>query len=405
MAIEIRPATEAEMGQLGLLTGYVYAGAFGDGEDNLPATTNRPEWTLCAFDGPSMVASYGTIPFTMRANGPSMALAGVTVVGTLPEYRRQGIVRRIIEQSFRQMREHGQSVAALWASQAGIYQRYGYSLGSALRRYQIDTVDAALLTPADADLQVRRHTPAEAFDTIRDVYRGFIADRTLYLHRAKPLWQAGVLQTGNDTGPLHIAICRNKADEALGYVVYTLRSNKVNHVARSQEIEIRDLVWHNIDAYRSLWAFLASHDLVGRISWASAPADDPAEEMFAEPRMLHAQDNEGVFFRVVDVEQALAARGYDSNEDLVLKIPADRETPWNEGSYRLTVSDGSTQVTRTEQTADVELSIKSLSSAFVGFRRVRQLANWGLASGTDQAIARLDRLLATRHTPHCPDHF
>jgi predicted acetyltransferase len=405
MSIEIRPATESEMGQLGLLTGYVYAGAFGDGEDNLPATTNRPEWTLCAFDGPSMVASYGAIPFTMRANGQSMALAGVTVVGTLPEYRRQGIVRRIVEQSFRQMRERGQSVAALWASQAGIYQRYGYSLGSALRRYQIDTVDTALLVQADADLKVRRHTPVEVFDTMRDVYRSFIADRTLYLHRAAPLWQAGVLQESKDAGPIHIAICRNKADQALGYVVYTLRSNKVNHAARSQEIEVRDLVWNSIDAYRSLWAFLASHDLVGRISWTSAPADDPAEEMFAEPRMLHAQDTEGVFFRVVDVEQALADRGYDSDDDLVLKITADRETPWNEGSYRLTVSDGTAQVTRTEQPADLELSIKSLSSAFIGFRRVRQLANWGLVSGTDQAIARLDRLFATRHAPHCPDHF
>ncbi|MFV2089987.1 MAG: GNAT family N-acetyltransferase, partial [Pseudomonadales bacterium] len=77
MTVEIRPATESEMGQLGLLTSYVYAGAFGDGEDNIPATSNRPEWTLCAFDGPKMVASYGAIPFTMRANGRSMALAGV----------------------------------------------------------------------------------------------------------------------------------------------------------------------------------------------------------------------------------------------------------------------------------------------------------------------------------------
>ena len=143
MTIEIRPATEAEMGQLGLITGYVYGGEFGDGEDNLPATTNRAEWTLCAFDGPKMVASYGAIPFTMRANGTAMAMAGVSVVGTLPEYRRQGLIRRITEQSFIQMREAGQAVAALWASQAAIYQRYSYSLASLQRSYQIDTVDPA----------------------------------------------------------------------------------------------------------------------------------------------------------------------------------------------------------------------------------------------------------------------
>ncbi|MFV2090601.1 MAG: enhanced intracellular survival protein Eis, partial [Pseudomonadales bacterium] len=208
-----------------------------------------------------------------------------------------------------------------------------------------------------------------------------------------------------EAGPIHMASCRNRDDQAVGYVVYTVRNDKVGHVARSQEIEIRDLVWLDIDAYRSLWAFLARHDLVGRIVWRSAAADDPAEEMFAEPRMLHARDTEGVFFRVVDVEQALASRGYDSDEDVIVKIAADRETPWNEGAYRLTVSNGIAQVARTEQAADVALTIKSLSSAFVGYRRVRQLANWGLATGSDAAIARLDKLLATRHRPHCPDHF
>ena len=143
--IEIRPATQAEMDQLGELTSYVYGGAFGDGPANTAATSNRPEWTLCAFDGARMVASYGAIPFTMRANGKAMPVAGVSIVGTLPEYRRPGLLRQITERSFEQMRDNGQTVAALWASQAAIYQRYGYSLCSVQRRYELDTVDANLL--------------------------------------------------------------------------------------------------------------------------------------------------------------------------------------------------------------------------------------------------------------------
>ena len=95
--IEIRPATESEMGQIGLMTSYVYGGAFGDGEDNITTQNNRPEWTLCAFDGPKMVASYGAIPFTARANGRAAPLAGVTIVGTLPEYRRRGLVQGMEE--------------------------------------------------------------------------------------------------------------------------------------------------------------------------------------------------------------------------------------------------------------------------------------------------------------------
>ena len=43
MAIEIRPPRESEMGQLGLLTAYVYAGAFGEEEDNITAASNRAD--------------------------------------------------------------------------------------------------------------------------------------------------------------------------------------------------------------------------------------------------------------------------------------------------------------------------------------------------------------------------
>ena len=108
MSIEFRPAIEAEMPQFGDLTAYAYAGAFGDGADNLAKHATRPEWTLCAFDGAKLVASYSTLPFTMRANGEAMALGGVSTVATAPEYRRRGIVRNIVEQALANQRDAGQ---------------------------------------------------------------------------------------------------------------------------------------------------------------------------------------------------------------------------------------------------------------------------------------------------------
>jgi predicted acetyltransferase len=303
------------------------------------------------------------------------------------------------------MRERGQAVAALWASQAAIYQRYGYSLCSVMRRYQIDTVDVNLLVEPDPSFEVRRETPAEAYETLKAVYRSYVADRSLYLHRSSLLWQANVLVERQADGPVHVAVCRDGAGEPAGYAVYTLREGRVDHPARGQEIRIRDLAWLHIDACRALWTFLGRHDLVGRITWEGAPADDPAVELIAEPRMLHAQDREGVYLRVVDAAMALAARGYDTEGELVLGITGDRETPWNEGTYRLTVSDGSADVTPVPKPAEVTFSIKSLSSAFAGFRRVRQLASWGLVEGDDAGVARADRLFTIGHAPHCPDHF
>ncbi|MGE0621690.1 MAG: enhanced intracellular survival protein Eis [Pseudomonadales bacterium] len=404
--IVIRPATDAEMSQVGLITSYVYGGDHGDGEQNTAATRNRAEWTLCAFDGTTMVASYATIPFTMRANGTAMAMGGVSIVGTVPEYRRRGLLRTLTEQSFETMREKGQTVAALWASQAAIYQRFGYSMCSVRRTYEVDTVDVRLLTPAPDDLTVAREPLNEAFDTCKSLYRAFVAERTFYLHRANVLWQANALAARPADGPVHVAICRNGNGEALGYLIYTLRGGgRVNHPARSQEIVIRDFAWLTIDACRALWAFIGCHDLVGRVRWENAPADDPAWELFAEPRMLNARDREGAYFRIVDVPGALTGRGYQSDGECVIAVAPDRETPWNAGTWRLAVSGGQAEVAPTTDAADVTFSIRSLASAFTGFRSVRRLASWGLVDGSEEAIRRADALFATRYAPSCPDNF
>ncbi len=94
MAIEVRAARPDEMDQFGLVGAYVYAGAFGDGPDNVVSQNNRPEWTLCAFVDGRMAASYSCLPFTMRANGKAVSLGGVTAVGTLPEYQAPRVVAR-----------------------------------------------------------------------------------------------------------------------------------------------------------------------------------------------------------------------------------------------------------------------------------------------------------------------
>jgi len=405
MNIEFRAATPAEMSQFGALTAYAYGGAFGEGENNLAMTATRPEWTLCAFDGSALVASYATLPLTTRGNGNAVALGGVTTVATAPEYRRRGLLRAITSQALEHQLEAGQSVAALWASQAAIYQRYGYTSASAQLSYQIDTTDLQLLDTASNTMDVSRGPLDTIMDDVKAAYRSYIAPRTLYLHRSSALWQSNVLTATDQSGPVYGALCRDGDNQVRGYVLYTLRDSRVEHRARSQLLEIRDLVALDIDAYRALWRFLGRHDLVGRISWQRAPLDDPLPELLAEPRLLHAAGNEGVWLRIVDVAGAMAARGYCCDGEITFSVSDDQLTPWNDGGYHLTVSNGQASVERTGRTTELNLTCKALASIWCGRHRLSQLAHWGLVDGSPDIMARADSLLATRHLPHCPDHF
>ena len=264
MNVEIRPATAEEMGEMGILGGYVYGGSFGDGPENVIATANLPDWTLCAFVDGKLASMFSDIPFTMRANGNAVKLAGVSTIGTQPEHRRQGLVRQIHTRAFGDMREAGQNVAALWASQAAIYQRYGYAMATVLRRYTVDTVDIRFHDGDEGGGRVARVDLDEAYDVVKGVYIQFIADRMCYLHRAKALWLQNALEPVEADGPIWVAVCYDEENRPQGYVIYTLRAGKVDHAARGQELVVRDLAWLTPDAYRSLWRFIASHDDVGR---------------------------------------------------------------------------------------------------------------------------------------------
>ena len=405
MTYEIRPAREDEMDQLGLMGAYSYAGSFGDGVDNVVRNSQRPEWTLCAFDGGEMATSFAAFPFTVRANGKSISYAGITAVGTRPEHRRRGLLRRIMTQALQEQRERGQWLAGLWASQAAIYQRYGFAAMGARRRYQVDSVDVRFVDGDGGSAQMRRYEGGEALDEMKAIYRDYIADRFGYLHRSSFVWQDTVLGEDEASGPLWTALAYGAEGEPRGYVVYSLRSNKVNNVARGQEIVVRDLLWLDADAYRSIWSFLGMHDLVGRIVWDSAPIDDPLLELMQEPRMLHAQDTEATWLRLVDVNEALKGRGYDSDGAVSIALEPDDLAPWNTGTHELSVAGGIADVHQHDGAGAVTMNVRTLAAAYSGSRRVRDLAHWGLIQGADDDVAILDRLLATRYAPHLPDHY
>ena len=286
------------------------------------------------------------------------------------------------------------------------------------RGYAIDTADIALLeTAADAETEVSRYRPEGVLDSLREVYKQFIAQRTGYLHRGKSLWLNSVLDGSENAqssasgktqdGPVYVALV-GPVEAPTGYAVYTLRAGRVAHRARPQEIKVRDMAWLDMSAYRAIWRFFAKHDLVGRVVWPNAPMDDPAQVILAEPRMLHTQDTEATWWRIVDAPKALAQRGYNANAELVFKLAGDDLAPWNNGSWCLqTSADDATdsQVTPATKAPDLTLSSKTLTSLFSGMYGAQTLANWGLLHGEPDAIAKADSLFATRYKPHCPDHY
>ncbi len=405
MAVQFRPARADEMDQYGAIAAYVYAGRYGETSDNFVSQSTDPDWTLCAFVDGRMATSFATVPFTTRLNGAAAKLGAVTGVGTLPEYRRQGFLRQIMRHAIADMCDRGQFISSLWASQAAIYQRYGYAHVTRNIAYTIDPQDIHFLSPPSRQGHCRRYGLQDGFPILRQLYIDFIAPRTLYLHRSRALWQNNALDTDAADGPIHVVVYHDAGDVPQGYMVYTTRANKVDHAARGQEMIVRDMAWLTLEAYQGLWAFITNHDLVGRVHFPCMPPDDPAGILLHEPRLLYRQVSEGVWLRVTQVIGALTTRHYTAAGRLIIQVEGDDLADWNNGVVALETDGCESHVEPSTAVPDICLDPRGLAMLYSGMHSARQLSNWGMLSGTPPAIATADRLFQTQYAPHCPDHF
>ncbi len=71
--------------------------------------------SLAAFDGADMVGTAGAFTFQMGVPGGIAPVAGVTAVAVLPSHRRRGILSSLMRRQLADVRERGETIAALFA--------------------------------------------------------------------------------------------------------------------------------------------------------------------------------------------------------------------------------------------------------------------------------------------------
>ncbi|MEO6398001.1 MAG: GNAT family N-acetyltransferase [Tepidiformaceae bacterium] len=404
MVTEIRPCNgPEELAEYGRIVSYVFAST--EGMDEELAST-QPDWTTCGFVDGKMVATLGTFPFTVRFNGAPVAMGGVTAVGTLPSHRRQGVLRKIMAEALSTMRDRHQSYAILWASMAAIYQRFGYGLATTEGSYEFDPRTVAFQRPVETPGSMELMTKEDAFPIIKQIYVQHATPRNLHIHRSVPLWTASTLRPPKKGQPLYIAVYRNSSGEARGYMVYSTSEEPLPQPGPDHVMALRDFIALDLEAQAALWEYIRRHDLVGKVTFRGVPEDDSLPALLLEPRMLNRKTSDGIWMRVVDVEQALPQRPYGARGELTFAIEGDALCPWNNGTYLLETDGPSATVQRTTRAAQLTMSPNTLATLVSGHRSATFNHRAGLLTASDPAILQTaDALFRTEYAPHCPNGF
>jgi predicted acetyltransferase len=398
MTLEIRPAEPPEMDEFVRVASTNLA---------FPAEWFRglpPDRTLCAFVDGKLATSYGAWPLHMQLNGRRGEVAGVTMVGTLSPYRRQGHLRAITETHLRRLHEQrAEPVAALYASLAAIYQRFGYGIVSSQSAYRVEPRYVDFVRPLPVSGRLRESSAAE-LPLLERLYGRFMEPRTGYLERDEVRWRGTLFPPSEPGATLNIVVYE-EAGGALGYAVYEIARTHEQRPGPYQRVTVRDFVWLSPSAYQALWESFARFDLASEISCFRLPTDDPLPHLIHEPRMLQALCRDGLVARIVDVERALPLRRYDSDGSLAFRV-LDDLCPWNKGVWELQAEGGESRVRRSERAAQITLPVSTLAMLFFGQISATQAAVMGrLDAGERDKLPAWDAVMATAFRPFCADFF
>jgi predicted acetyltransferase len=404
VAFEVRQAKDLDEYQDAFLAIGQYFGAEPDEERTSRWTETLPlERMHAASEDGRVVGGAGAFPFELAVPGGSVRCAGVTVVGVHPTHRRRGVLRAMMRAQLDDVRERGEPIAALWASEETIYGRFGYGLASLAGEMRLPREYAAFAQPFAPRGSVRFVTAEEALEALPAIWTRAFEQTPGMFQRESAWWKNRVVfdppERRGGAGPKRFAVLELDGEPA-AYAIYRHEPKWEEGVSHAK-LKVVEAIAASSEAERELWRYLLDIDWVATIEADLLPIDHPLWFLLATPRRMRTRVGDGLWIRIVDVGAALSARAYAVDHDVVFEVEDDF-ADWNNGRWRLT---GGT-CERTDDDADLRVDVQALGSVYLGgftFSELRRALR--IEELQEGAIARADAVFRTDRAPWCPEIF
>ena len=356
-----------------------------------------------ALDGNEWVATAGAYSMRLTVPGGEVAVSAITGVGVRPDFRRQGLLREMMDWLFDDARKHEEPVAVLLASEAAIYQRFGFGQASMASSFSFDPSSTTFRRPVDLGpgARIRLVDPPEALPAFSRIYEQVRPRTPGALDRVDARWRDWLLPDPEwlrHGDGVRLRALLEVDGEPRGFAIYRIQQGW-SATGPSETLSVQEVIALDPDAEQVLWEWLLSMDLVRTITGRRAPVPHPLQHMLLEPRRLGLTVTDGLWLRILDLPAALEARGYVGSGSLVVDV-ADEMFEANVGRWELAVADGRGTVTRSALAPDLELDIAALAAAYLGGFRFVDLAVTGRVRACQEgALERADALFTPSRSP------
>jgi predicted acetyltransferase len=406
VAWDVRPTQDLEEFKRAVgAIGHYFGGWPADDEAAQRFSSNLPlERMHAAFDGDRIVGGAGAFPFELTVPGGTVRCGGVTVVGVLPTHTRRGVLTAMMRTQLEDIRERGEPIAALWASEEVIYRRFGYGLASLAGEIALPSGYAGLREPPDPRATARLVPLDSSRDVIAPIYDRIRLRTPGMFARTDIWWDTRNLPDPPDRrqggGEKNVLVLELDGEPA-GYAFYRIHMKFEGGVSAGH-VDVIEALADGPVAARELWRVLLDMDWKATLNAFLLPTDHPLLHQLTYPRRMKLRVGDGLWVRLVDVGAALSARTYGGDGPVVFEVE-DSFLSENSGRWRLAGG----KAERTEDDADLALDVGELASAYLGGFTFGELVRAGVVRELkDGGAARADAVfLTTAPKPWCPEIF
>jgi predicted acetyltransferase len=405
MATELRAARADEWDAFLLAVMHGFGVTAAPDDDEYPTHLLTPERSLAVFDDATIVATAGAIPFRVVVpGGAAVPVAGVTDVTVHPTHRRRGLLRQIMREQLDDVARRGEPLAALTASEASIYERFGYGTATSTISWDLASEHARFATPPVATGRFRFVDGDDAAATAHAVFSRAATGRVGEILRPETWWPP--VFTPGRRGPRFFTVVHDAPDGRPDAFARYALVNRWSDAVPGNDLRVVEVQAVDADAEATMWSFLFGVDLVGTVHAADRPVDEPLRWRMPDARRMKVRLlRDHLWIRVVDVAAALSARTYGRDDALVLEL-VDELRPATSGRWLVEGGPDGAVCTRTDRDPDLALGAAELGALFLGGVSVSVLAAAGrVRELTTGAVRRADTFVVVHPAPWCSTHF
>jgi predicted acetyltransferase len=367
----------------------------------------EPERTWVVVDGDRFVAN--CCVFTRRLTlpgagdppaGPQVPMAAVSGVGVHPTHRRRGLLAKMMTAMLSDARTRHEPVAALLASEAGIYGRFGFGLATSGTAVAVHARRSAFTGPT-VELPLVLMDSDEAAKVVPALFARLTGGRAGQIDRDEATWTA-IFEDPTD-----------HRDGATALYWAVGEDEYVSWRVKGTTLFLRDLYGATPEIEAALWRFVLDVDLIEEVVAPHRPVDEAVRWRLADSRQWRTTGlGDFLWVRILDVPAALGSRRYEAAERVVLDVVAPASATGQPdpvaGRFVLDAGpDGATCAPAPAGTAaDLRLGLTDLGSLLLGGVRATTLVAAGrVAEERSGAAAAADRLFTTATAPFTGTSF